>query len=199
MPGFLSSKGCVCFQRAHFYTGRLSFFLILLLLIVPLFHCQRGPESADDVKTEKDVAAFLDRLEKRYEAACIRMGEANWSLYSGQDPVDLNGVRAEFADLLLDSLNRKIISHWRYVSEEEVDPELRRRLEVWTQCLLGAYAEEDEDVYTLEHLIERRNQGFRFLLDGNEISRAELNQILLTEPDAERRRRAWETFARLSI
>ncbi|UCE17980.1 MAG: DUF2379 family protein, partial [Gemmatimonadota bacterium] len=169
-----------------------------LLMLLSLFHCQKMPESAEDVKSEKDVASLLERLEKRYEESCIRMGRANWNLYSGEDPGDLNAIRAEFSDILLDSLYRKIISDWRYMPPADVDPRLKRRLEIWTQCFLGAYVEEDEDIYTLEHLLEERNHLFRFSLNGVETSQTELNRIIRMESDPEKRRRAWEAFSQLS-
>lgn len=169
-----------------------------LLMGASLWGCQKLPEKEEEIKTEKDVAKFLDRLEKGYETSCIRMGQATWNLYSGEGGADLNSVRAEFADIFLNSVYRKIVTHWRYSADKEIDGELKRRLDVWSQSFLGAYVEEDEEIYTLETSLEERNHQFPFSMDGRVISRAELNRIVRTDPDPERRRRAWEAFGLLS-
>lgn len=198
MPKFLFSHERAGFEFAQMVRRGKILCVTCLFIVTTFFGCDRAPERADEILTGSDVAAFLDRLEKQYEASCIRMGQANWDLSSGERPADLVAVRAEFAEMLHDSLNRKIISTWRYTPTTEVGPNLKRRLEIWTQCLLGAFVEEDEEIYTLERLLEERNRRFTFSFEGKEISRAELNRIVRTDPDQEKRRRAWEAFGSLS-
>ena len=178
---------------------RMPFVLVIMILIVSFFFgCRKLPETAEEIQTEKDVAQFLDILEKRYEALCIEIGRANWNLYSYEGPADPRAARAELADILLNEVYRKIINVWRFKINKDNYPELRRRLEIWSQCFIGAYIEEDEAIYTLENTLMKRNYQFQFTMDGQEISRAELNRMIRTDPDPERRRKAWETFGQLS-
>ena len=170
----------------------------ILSIVFLLFGCQKLPETAEEIQSEKDVAQFLDVLEKRYEACCIEIGRANWNLYSYEGPADPSAARAELADIFLNDVYRKIVNDWRFKINKDNYPELHRRLEIWSQCFIGAFIEEDEAIYSLKDSLMERNYQFRFSMDDQEVSRAELNRILRTDPDSERRRKAWEAFGQLS-
>ena len=63
---------------------------------------------------------------------------------------------------------------------------------------MGAGAEGHQDIYALEQVLEEQSDRFQFSLNGEAISRAELNRMFRTDPDPDRRRQAWEAFGQLS-
>jgi hypothetical protein len=164
-----------------------------------LFGCQKLPETVEEIQTEEDVAAFLDQLEKRYEDNCIKMGRANWTLMTGRGDAGFDYVQNEFSKMMLNPVYREIVNSWRFRGSNKVkDLELRRRLVIWSRCFLGAEVDGHQEIYALEESLEDRSNQFQFTLNGEAISRAELNGIIRNDPDTERRRQAWKAFGQLS-
>jgi hypothetical protein len=140
----------------------------------------------------------LDRLEAAFEAANVRLGEATWSVYSGEGEPNLDGAEREIAALLGDPGNHALVAAARRDLDAYRDPVLARRVEIWRRCFDGSSADQNPEIYTLRHRLQRRIAGFEPQLDRRAVPRSELQRVLRNDPDRDRRRRAWSAMSQLA-
>jgi len=140
----------------------------------------------------------LDRLEAEFEAANVRIGEATWSVYSGEGTPDLDGAHQQLAGLLTDASNRQLVEEMYARADSIRDRLLARRLSIWSNCFTSAQVDNAPEIFTLKNRLQQRIAAFQFELEGHLIRRSELQKVLRQEPDRERRHRAWQATAALA-
>ncbi len=140
----------------------------------------------------------LNQMEAEFEAANIRIGEATWSVYSGEGTPDLDGAQKEIASLFSDPSKRAAVETGHGQVDPKKDPLLARRLEIWLNCFNGSAVDSVPEIYTLKNRLQQRIASFEFHLDGKRVLRSELQKIVRNEPDRNLRRRAWQAMAALA-
>ena len=179
---------------------RLSLASIIIsgLLVIMTTSCSDTRQQKQEITRKDDLVVFLDSLEKRYEAACISMGSANWNSYSHEGPYDLDAAKAEFAAIFLDSAARKTVEEWRGRSNSLADKLLARRLELWHRCFIGGAIYSDSQIAKQENSLQQQITNFAFTLGKSPITRAKVINQLRTEKSQAKRHTLWSVTGQLS-
>ena len=149
--------------------------------------------------TKKDeLIPVLDSLEARYEKACARMGTANWNSYSKEAPADLDGAKAEFAKIFLDSATANMIEVWRGRSSSLADKLLARRLDMWHRCFVGGGVYADPAISKMENGLQQTITNFNFKYRGASTTRAKISNALRTEKRQSERHKLWSVASQVS-
>jgi len=168
--------------------------LIPLLALIALISCTQE----EPVTSKDELFAYLDSLEREYEAACFTMGMANWNSYSKEKPAHLDSAKAQFARLFLDEKHRAIIDTWRGKSASLADEHLARTLELWHRCFIGGAIYADPEISPLENTLQKRITDFHFTLSGKSITRAQVSNLLREERNQRKRHELWKVAGQLS-
>ncbi len=174
---------------------------IFILIIIMILGCGTMREKGffgTDINQVEALITMLDSLELKLEMASVHMGEANWNIYTGEGPADLDSVKKEFAEILLNEEYQKTVDTWQGRIGTQDNPLLARRLELWHRCFLGATVDNNPEIYSLENKLEKIIADFSYRLNSEAISRAQISQILRLEDDPGKRHRAWVVPAQLS-
>ncbi len=178
---------------------------IPLLSISILSSCMKTKEpSPETVPSEKKISSkselypYLDSLEKKYEQACYTMGIANWNSYSHEGPYDLDAAKREFTKIFGDTSAKKIIDEWLRKSPSLADKQLARRLELWHRCFIGGAIYADSEIAAAENALQRKITDFKFVFNGEPITRAEVTNKLRDERQGQTRHKLWQIPAQLS-
>jgi oligoendopeptidase F len=140
----------------------------------------------------------LNGMEIDFEAANVRMGLATWNTYAGEGEADLDGAQKQMAAVLANAADRALVERWLENSHERQDPLLSRRLEIWRNCFIASAVDNAPEIYTLKNGLQHRIANFKFEHDGQSIRRSELQKILRSDDNRERRRSAWQAMAPLA-
>lgn len=176
-------------------------FLIALALLgfVPAHAAPVTPASGD-ITTEEGLRAELDRLETRYEAACIKLGETIWEA-RGPGPATAPAKAArdeaynELALIHTDPKLTEILAYWMKRNTVTRDPSLTRRVILWNKTRGVAAITLDLKLRAMEDGLSDRIKSGRPLLDGRSTTHAELQAIVASNPDTAMRRKAWLALA----
>ena len=177
--------------------------LLLLFVSCALSFMSARPSLAAtsaDITTEDGLRVELDRLESRYEAVCARLGEAAWQ---GHGP-DASAAMArpardaafkELAVILADPKLPEIFDYWMKRNTITRDPGLIRRVVLWHRIHGVASITLEPKLRAMEEDLAARIAADRPVLDGARMTRAELQAIVVSNPDPARRRSAWLALA----
>lgn len=168
----------------------------LLVLLAAMVSTGCKPE--DRITSKDELFAYLDVLEREYEAACHATGIANWNSYSKEGPAHLDSAKARFEPIFLDPVRQRIIAEWRGKSSSLADEALTRRLELWHRCFVGGAIYSDPGIAQLENVLQKQITDFRFVLDGKPITRAQASNRLREEQNQRRRHEVWRVAGQLS-
>jgi hypothetical protein len=131
-------------------------------------------------QTQQDLVSYLDNLGKQYEAICVEMGMANWNLYSKEGEADQDTPKRKYAELLLDPAHLGMVDTWLEKVDEEDDPRLHRRLQVWKDVLTAARVDMDEEIFKLENTLEKEITDYKHDVEGELVPHKELRRALNT-------------------
>lgn len=209
----LRFAGNFCYLTAHTNSARQSRgdvvtirslpiipFALFAALANPSCTRQQRPETSSEavVRSKNDLVIFLDSLERRYEQACIGVGLANWSVYSGEGGYDLDRAKEEMAKIFSDSTARAIVQEWRNRSNSLADKELARRLELWRRAFTGGSIYSDLEIARLEDTLQKKITKFMFTYQGSSMTRAAITEQLRQERRDEKRHTLWAAASQLS-
>jgi len=119
-----------------------------------LIHIMLAIGYAGEPFSVTDLKIYLDRKEIVYEQISIQMGEAYWNMYTDDERADLNTPKQRFYELFADDTLRQILDYWSLRRDEINDPVLKRRIAVWSDILIGAKVNYDEEIFTLQSQLE---------------------------------------------
>ncbi|HZI92983.1 MAG TPA: hypothetical protein VFE84_01965 [Patescibacteria group bacterium] len=154
-----------------------------------------------DIRTEQGLREALDLFESRYEAACVKMNEASWRAAlatPGQDPAPAEQARKDLASVYFDPKLDELLKYWSQRNTVTQDRSLSRRVVLWYNTRESAGVDLDPAIFALTRSLAARLREHRYQLDGRQVTLAELERIIATNPDRESRRKAWlskATFA----
>jgi peptidyl-dipeptidase A len=171
---------------------------MLIVLALVAHSCSQKQQEKPEVTRKDELVVFLDSLERAYEAACFRMGTANWNSYSKEGSYDLNGAKAGFAKIFLDTTARKTIEEWRGKSNSLADKLLTRRLEIWHRCFIGGTIYAGPDVAKMENDLQERITNFKFAFEGTPTTRAKVSNGLRQEKNQTKRHKLWSVTSQVS-
>lgn len=174
-----------------------------LLLFVAA--CSSSPEADPSFKNE--VQKFLDRYGERYQALVSAQQEAQWAsntrIVEGDTTNDTRAQKAEEAlaaftgsieNIELARTYQKRRRELPFVQQRQIDAILFRA---------GASPQIVPDLVKARIEADiaqsRALYGYKFQLDGREVTPNELDQALQNETDLEARRRAWESSKEVGI
>jgi hypothetical protein len=140
----------------------------------------------------------LDEMEAEFESANVRLGEATWNTYSGERVPDLDRAQEQLASLLTDESDRRMVEQWLSLADPAKEPVLFRRLIIWRNCFVSSAVDNVPELYNLKNRLQRRIAEFEFEFEGRKALRSELQKIQRTDPDRDRRHRAWLAAAPLA-
>src|SRR5262245_26880808 len=118
---------------------RVPLFLIVMALPgLPIVRAETVVPASMDIKTEAGLRAELDRLEARYEAACVKLGEASWDarkpgFLPASAAVARDEALKELAAIQTDPKLGEIIAYWIKRNTVTSDPTLMRRVVLWNK------------------------------------------------------------------
>ncbi len=148
------------------------------------------------VTDEGSLAAFLDRLEQQLEGLQQTLSELTFTQYqTKRRPDEMEPVESALAEIMTNPGYQELVARWLgRVSE----PLLARRLEVWHQQFRSSRVSARKEIRGLVNDIADGIVRFRYQVQGQEYDLGAVRHILRIEPDRERRRAAWLSFAPLS-
>jgi len=130
------------------------------------------------------VKSRLDEFDSKVRELAIRENEAAFAMYRGLEHEDLNKIEAESAAL------------WREDGTVELgeaappSPEFERPLFIIQNGILRNKVEGIEEIFTAKNECNKIVVEFKPELDGEEISRSDLGELMRWDPDAAKRQRA---------
>ena len=174
--------------------------IALALLAFLAAQAEAVTPASRDITTEEGLRAELDRLEARYEAACVKLGEAFWEARGpGPAPVPAKAARDEaYKELALihtDPKLTEILGYWMKRNTVTRDPSLTRRVILWNKTRSVAAITLEPKLRAMEDDLSDRIESDRPLLDGKSATRAELQAMVASNPDPAMRRKAWLALA----
>jgi peptidyl-dipeptidase A len=144
------------------------------------------------------LTTVLDSLGAQYERICVQLGEANWALYAKQPGPDREAAKAQLVALLTDPRNKKVIDAWQSKITAADDSLLARRLLIWHNIQIGAEAEFDSRVSSIVDRLSPLVIRFKPKVEGKEVDREQINDVLATDQNRDRRRKAFEAYVPLA-
>jgi len=148
-----------------------------------------------EIDTEGELKAFLDELEDRLEKVGIEYSETLWKKYLHEPCGDLNEIERKRSEIILNDSYFKIIKDWMPRARDHV---LTKRLRTLNRLFLGERVEASPDIFTLRNKINEEHIRFRPVVQGREMDRTDVREMLRKDPDPSRRKAAWESSAELS-
>jgi len=175
--------------------------LIACVLSIPAL----SPAVADlpatnDMRTEAGLRAELDRLEARYEAASVKLGDAVWETRRpGSVPAAAAAIRdeayKELAGIEADPKLAEIIAYWMKRNTLTRDPTLTRRVVLWNKTQHVGSITLDPKLRASQEDLTALIASDQPMVDGKTTTRWDLQSIIASNPDPAARRRAWLTLA----
>ncbi len=156
------------------------------------------PHASPALDTEAGLRRTLDALESRYEAACVKMGQARLGRLTGSSdaPKALDGARAALRDVYADPSLAPLLETWARRTTVTSDPTLTRRVHLWDVSRTAAACTLDPATTALEdELLPLLTAPLT--VGGKPLSRAEAARVLREDPDPARRREIYEAMVAL--
>ncbi len=148
------------------------------------------------VTDEQALKRFLDRVEAQLEAVGTAYSEMAFTQYqTRRRPDGMEEVEALQASLLSDPEYQELVGRW---VGRVSDPMLALRLQAWQRTFRSARVSARPEIRQLVNEISDTIVQFRYRVQGDELDLGSVRHVLRTEPDRERRRAAWLSFAPLS-
>ncbi len=155
-------------------------------------------EQKKRVTSKDELIPFLDTLERRYEAACLATGKANWHSYAKDSTYNLDAAKAQFAEIFLDTSLRNIITEWYNISSSLADPFLTRRLELWKRCFTGGTVYADPVIARQENALQEKIINYKLTHQGQPTTRAKASNALRQEKRQVKRHALWSVPSQIS-
>ncbi|HLN64750.1 MAG TPA: M3 family metallopeptidase [Symbiobacteriaceae bacterium] len=154
------------------------------------------PVAIATVTDEPSLRVFLDQLEAHLEELSATTSELLFTQYqTRRRPEGLEEAETAHARIMSNEAYQELVAKYR---GRVADPLLARRLEVWHQAFRGARVSARAEVRALVNEISDTIVQFRYDVQGQELDLGAVRNVLRTEPNRERRRAAWLSFAPLS-
>jgi peptidyl-dipeptidase A len=150
-----------------------------------------------------DVARFLEEHEERISRLELESHEGYWeSATTGSEEASERYARAvaDTRRLYADRGDAERVRGWLRDEGDWLDPITRRQLVLLDHEYTGNALDEEtiEELTARETELQRIFTNFRAELDGETLSDNQLREILRTERDQDRRRRAWEASKQIA-
>jgi oligoendopeptidase F len=137
------------------------------------------------ITDQKILAEFVKALDNEIHRRGVQYGECLWDTYLGRAKENLNVLEGRIAELLLDPDHLETVRQWR---EKVDDAMLDWILDLFERALLSAQVVSHPDVYRLKNEINAEVIRFRPEIDGKQLDRSDLRELMLLEPDRDLRR-----------
>jgi peptidyl-dipeptidase A len=148
------------------------------------------------IVTETELKRYLDELEGRLEEIGNRMGELSFQRYVDRKPnPELADLQQQRAAIMLDKRLAELVENW---VNRVADPLLQKRLQAWSNSLLGAQVTARDDIMQLTRSIGDRLIAHLYDVQGQRIDLGTVRGIVRSNPDPKLRQAAWESYAELS-
>ena len=154
------------------------------------------PLSVQTVSDESSLVTFLNRLEDQLQQMQATLSEMAFTQYqTKRRPAGMAEAEAAQAAVMTNPDYHGVVAQWvGRVSE----PLLARRLHLFDQAFRGARVSAHAEVRALVNEISDTIVGTRYDVQGQELDLGGVRHVLRTEPNRDRRRAAWLSFAPLS-
>ncbi|HYF91914.1 MAG TPA: M3 family metallopeptidase [Symbiobacteriaceae bacterium] len=155
-----------------------------------------GPLDVAAVNDEHSLRTFLDGLEEQLRSLGSTLAELSFLQYqTRRRPDGMAEAEGAQAALLSNQEYESLVTHFGGKIE---DPLLERRLQVWQQTFRGARVSSHPDVRAMVNEISDAIVAHRYSVQGQDLDLGGVRHVLRTEPNRDRRRAAWLSFAPLS-
>ncbi|MFC2151813.1 hypothetical protein ACFLSE_04730 [Bacteroidota bacterium] len=109
---------------------------------------------ASSSDNEKELEAFLNKIEIKYEKIAFELGDAYWNFYSAEAEADLKTPKDKFYNLLINDTLNTLIETWYPKLIEIQDTILQRRVHTWHRVLISAKVEYNDEIMQLRNELE---------------------------------------------
>jgi len=148
------------------------------------------------VRDEASLVRFLDQLEARLEAISETVSQMEFTQYETKvRPPQMQEWEAAEAALLNNTDYQETVSRFQ---DRVCDPLLARRLTQWQRTFRAARVSARPEIRQLVNAISDEIVRFKYTVQGETLDLGGVRNVVLNEPDRERRRAAWLSFAPLS-
>jgi len=148
-----------------------------------------------EITDEAELKAFMDDLEDRMEKIDVEYGETLWKKYLHEPCGDLIEIEKRRSEILLNDQYFSIIRTWQPKTQDAL---LKKRLRSAERIFLKERVEALNDVFTLRNKINEEHIGFKPVVLGKEMDRTDVREMMRKDPDPNKRKAAWESFAELA-
>jgi len=142
-----------------------------------------GCAKKEKEQTEEDLNQYLNSQEQVLEDISVQMGNALWSLYTGEGNADLKTPRQRFYQLFTDATLNTTIENWYAKRDIVKDPVLNRRVLVWRYILRAGKIDFSPDILNITEQIENAAFG-KTQLSDEEIKQKVIELIKLRNAKA---------------
>jgi len=141
---------------------------------------------AQTVKSENELASYLNLKDSVYENICIEYGKETWDLYSGEDEVNLYSPKMKMAEFLTNKDFTENIYYWVNNVNLINDDILKRKVVLWSKVIEGTKIELDKDVKDIAtELLEKiRTRDKKDTIQNKELEKQVLNLIKIRNKKA---------------
>jgi oligoendopeptidase F len=146
-------------------------------------------------KDEVELKKFLDGLENGLENIEKEYGETLWKKYLRETCDDLEAIERRRSEIILNNQHFSMVREWKTKAR---NPILSKRLLALERIFLRERVEAMPDVSFARNRIIEQHIAFRPIVLGKQMDRTDVDEILRKEPDASKRKAAWESFSEYS-
>jgi len=145
----------------------------------------------NEVTTQDQCLSFVEQLDQQLRLLAARLAEATFQRYLGLPHENPDVIQREQAEILLNVRSRDTVQKWL---NKVNSVRLQRQLWLLNRQFTEAQVTLDPDIYTLRNALERTYSQDVPNLDGQQVTRGDLMQILQSHPGSREREHAWRAL-----
>ena len=162
--------------------------VIMLIVTIALVGCNTG--TADE-----QMQNFITKHVKKIKPMAKETGLAYWDAANSGKPEDYDKVsklQFEITRVYTDPVEFTFLKKMKE-SRQVTDPVLKRQLDLLYNSYLTNQIDQDllKQIIDLGTEVEKNFSTFRVTIDGKKVTTNEIKEILKTEVDSEKRKKAW--------
>lgn len=143
---------------------------------------------APDFTGEEEFSVYLKEIEDKLYSLSVKKALSYRSQFLGENHINPFMIDRERTDLLLRPELYETLMVWKSKSKDKL---LRRKVDLLSREILKAKVAYEPEIFRLTNKINKKIQSFIPQLNGTDMTRNELDDIIRKSPDRNLREKAW--------
>jgi oligoendopeptidase F len=137
---------------------------------------------------EQEVSVYLKEIEDKLYSLSVKKALSYRNQFLGENHISPFMIDRERNDLLLRPELYETLMAWKNKSKDKL---LRRKVDLLAREILKAKVAYEPEIFRLTNKINKKIQSFTPNLNGTDMTRNQLDDIIRKSPDRNLRERAW--------